>query len=89
MVCANCTLSFIVHGALNTSEWFGHGKTWNTAVYKDRSVNQDEMLADVESLTAGAHRRMAHAGPYVRQAAAAATVPLHTSRSTRVHFYST
>ena len=43
----------------------------HTAFFKDRSVNQDVMLADLDILSAADHCRMAHARQYARQAASA------------------
>ena len=39
--------------------------TSHTAFFKDRSVNQDVMLADLDVLSADDHCRMAHARQYI------------------------
>ena len=49
-----------------------HGEASHTAFFKDRSVNPDVMLADLDILSAADHCRMAHARHYARQAASAA-----------------
>ena len=49
-----------------------HREDSRTACFKDRSVNQDVMLADLDILSAADHCRMAHAHQYARQAASAA-----------------
>ena len=38
-----------------------HREASHTAFFKDRSVNQDVMLADLDILSAADHCRMAHA----------------------------
>ena len=48
-----------------------------TAFFKDRSVNQDVMLADLGILSADDHCRMAHARQYARQAEAATAAALY------------
>ena len=50
-----------------------HREASRTAFFKDRSVNQDVMLADLNILSAADHCCMAHARQYARQAASAAT----------------
>ena len=47
------------------------------AFFKDRSVNHDVMLADLDVLSADDHCRMAHARQYARQAAAATAAALY------------
>ena len=49
-----------------------HREATRTAFFKDRSINQDVMLADLDVLSAADHCRMAHARQYARQAASAA-----------------
>ena len=49
-----------------------HGETSQTALFKDRSVNQDVMLADLDILSPADHCRMAHARQHARQATSAA-----------------
>ena len=48
-----------------------------TAFFKDRFVNHDVMLADLDILSAADHCRMAHARQYARQAASAAAAEAH------------
>ena len=47
------------------------------AFFKDRSVNHDVMLADLDVLSADDHCRMAHARQYARQAEAATAAALY------------
>ena len=54
-----------------------HGEASHTAFFKDRSVNQDVMLADVDILSAAGHCRMAHARQYARLATSAAAAPMY------------
>ena len=49
-----------------------HREASRTAFFKDRPVNQDVMLADLDILSAADHSRMAHAHQHARQAASAA-----------------
>ena len=49
-----------------------HREASHTTFFKDRSVNQDVMLADLDILSAADLCRMAHARQYARQAASAA-----------------
>ena len=49
-----------------------HREASRTAFFKDRSVNQDVMLADLDILSAADHCRMAHARQHARKAASAA-----------------
>ena len=44
----------------------------HTAIFKDRSVNQDVMLADLDVLSADDHCRMAHGRQYAWHAPAPA-----------------
>ena len=46
-----------------------HREASHTAFFKDRSVNPDVMLADLDILSAADNCRMAHARQYARQAA--------------------
>ena len=59
-----------------------HREASHTAFFKDRSVNQDVMLADLDILSAADHCRMAHACQYARQlqatSAAATAVYIRT-----------
>ena len=48
----------------------------HTAVFKDRSVNQDVMLADLDVLSADDNCRMAHARQYAGQTSAATAAAL-------------
>ena len=49
----------------------------HTAFFKDRSFNQDVMLADLDVLSADDRCRMAHARHYAWQAAAATAAALY------------
>ena len=55
-----------------------HREASHTAFFKDRSVNQGVVLADLDILSAADHCRMAHARQYARQATSAATAATHT-----------
>ena len=54
-----------------------HGETSHTAFFKDRSVNLDVMLADLDIMSAADHCRMAHARQCTRQAASAAAAAIY------------
>ena len=49
-----------------------HREASHMAFFKDRSVNQDVMLADLDILSAADHCRMTHARRYARRATSAA-----------------
>ena len=49
-----------------------HREASHTAFFKDPSVNQDIVLADLDILSAADHCRMAHARKHARQATSAA-----------------
>ena len=55
----------------------GHREASNTAFFKDSSVNQELMLADLDILSAADHCRMAHARQYAGQATSAAAAATH------------
>ena len=61
---------------MSSDHWTGGGglcmEASHTAFFKDRFVNQDVMLADLDILAAADHCRMAHARQYARQATSAA-----------------
>ena len=54
-----------------------HREASHTAFLKDRSVNPDVMLADLDILSAADHCRMARARQYARQAASAAAAAIY------------
>ena len=54
-----------------------HREASHTAFCKDRSVNHDVMLAELDILSAADHCRMAHARQYARQAASAAAAAIY------------
>ena len=62
-----------------------HREATSTAFFKDRSVNHDVMLADLDILSAADHCRMAHTRQYARQAASAAAAEAHVHNDPCLH----
>ena len=54
-----------------------HREASHAAFFKDRSVNQDVMLADLDILSAADQCRIAHARQYARQATSAAATAIY------------
>ena len=54
-----------------------HREASHTAFFKDRFVNQDVMLADLDILSAADHCHMANARQYARQTASAAAAAMY------------
>ena len=54
-----------------------HREASHAAFFKDRSVNQDVMLADLDILSAADQCRIANARQYARQATSAAATAIY------------
>ena len=72
--CANMT-AVLVRAAKLVSGIYRDAS--HTAIFKDRSVNQDVMLADLDVLSADDHCRMAHGRQYAWHAPAATAAALY------------